>query len=199
MPEILRVYPNPWKAIDRDGLPCAVVPMDPEADGGGPGQFVGARVDRKRTKVLQQLEPHDNLRSARQKTTYEYLGIASNDPKLAEKLFATEPITLPKSRYYRERIREGALFAADQETAQKARARFVPAKDLAARFASLAPPQAESAASNEPPSLPADGTTTVTKPASGAPPLSAGESAGGFESAKGDEPTSAKRKRSYSI
>src|SRR5512138_2908400 len=48
---VLRVFPNPWAAFDKEGLPCGVCPRDPESDGGAPGQYVGARVDRKRTKV----------------------------------------------------------------------------------------------------------------------------------------------------
>lgn len=156
----LRVYPNPWKATDRDGLPCAVVPTDPEGDGGRPGQFVGARLDRKRTEVLQKLDPKLDLRSPMQRTRYQYQGIASDDPALGEKLFATEPVELPPTRYYKQRLREGALFAADKATAELARVRFVAAEDLAKRFA----------------------TAPVMK--AGAPPLSDGSPVGGFEPAE---------------
>lgn len=163
MTQILRVYPNPWLATDRDGLPCAIVPTDPEGDGGGPGQYVGARVDRKRTKVLQDFGENakHELRSPMQRTVYEYMGTASNDPELARKLFACEPIEIPRTKYYRQRLREGALLAADAETAASAKARFVPRKDLVQRYSLLVGLTAK-----------ADGTeTTVTLEAS--PVLSA--------------------------
>lgn len=146
----LRVYPNPWKATDRDGLPCAVVPTDPEGDGGAPGQYVGARVDRKRTEVLQdfgEMADHE-LRSPMQRTRYQYQGIAADDPELGSKLFSTAPIELPPTRYYKQRLREGALIAADRETAELARLRaFVPVEELRKRHApkSTAAPSVESA------------------------------------------------------
>ncbi len=168
MTEILRVYPNPWHATDRDGLPCAIVPTDPEGDGGGPGQFVGARVSRKHTEVLQKLEEHDNLRSARQRTRYEYLGTPSADPELAQKLFACEPVEIPRTKYYRQRLREGALFAADEATARAGKVRFIPAADLAKRFAPRV-------------------TELVGTLEQGGAPLALGTKLGDFDAPKGDE------------
>jgi hypothetical protein len=124
----LKVYPNPWIARDRNGLPCGVCPRDPESDGGGPGQFVGARVDRKRTEILQKLGKGDDMRSPMQRTVYEFMGIPSDDPELEAKLFACEPIALPRSKYYRDQIRQRALIAADAETAKAAKLKFVPRK-----------------------------------------------------------------------
>lgn len=133
MSRTLRVYPNPWAARDMHGLPCGVCPRDPDSDGGGPGQFVGARVSRAATKVLQEVpEQEQQLRSPMQRTVYEYLGVPSSDPELAAKLAAADPITVPRTKYYRQRIAEGALIAADEETAQAGRRPFIdPAKHFA--------------------------------------------------------------------
>jgi hypothetical protein len=124
----LKVYPNPWIARDRNGLPCGVCPRDPEADGGGPGQFVGARVDRRRTEVLQKLAKGDDLRSPMQRTAYEFMGIASDDPALESKLFACEPVELPRSKYYLSQIRSRALIPADEATAKLAKVKFASRK-----------------------------------------------------------------------
>lgn len=130
----LSVYPNPWAAFDKNGVPCAVCPRDPEADGGVPGSYVGARVDRKNTKVLQDFAAgyvakfgaavakklaEQEHRSPIQATYYEYLGISALDNELAEKLAAKTPIQIPATKYYKERIREGALIAADKATATR--------------------------------------------------------------------------------
>lgn len=146
--QTLLVYPNPWSAFDKNGVPCGVCPRDPEADAGGPGQFVGARVDRKNTKVLQdfaaihggggrgaKMAAHE-LRSPMQTTHYEYMGVASLDPELAVSLAAKDPIEIPATKYYKERLREGSLIAATQATAAAARAPFTPPKDF---FAHRAP------------------------------------------------------------
>src|SRR6478736_3332645 len=140
--QLLKVLPNPFAAFDREGTPCAVCPRDPEADAGGPGHYVGARVDRKNTQVLQdftkqhsarfgaamgaKLAAHE-IRSPMQVTRYEYLGIPSTDPELASKLAAKEPIEIPASNYYKERLREGVLLPANAETARVARLNgFIP-------------------------------------------------------------------------
>ncbi len=134
--QTLLVYPNPWAAFDRNGVPCGVCPRDPEADAGGPGRFVGARVDSKNTRVLQDFAAgytakfgaavakklaEQEHRSPIQATFYEYLGVASLDPELADKLSAKEPVEIPATKYYKDRIREGSLLAADKATSDKAR------------------------------------------------------------------------------
>jgi hypothetical protein len=141
--QTLLVYPNPWSAFDKNGVPCGVCPRDPEADAGGPGQYVGARVDKDRTKILQdfaaihggggrgaKLAKHE-LRSPMQATYYQYMGVASSDPKLAELLAAKDPIEIPATKYYRDRLQEGSLIPATAETAQAARLRgFTAPKDF---------------------------------------------------------------------
>src|SRR6478735_3428895 len=116
--QFLNVYPNPFAAFDKDGDPCGVWPRDFDADAGGPGQYVGARVDSEKTKVLQDFgknAPHE-LRSPEQSTKYSYLGIASSDPELSQKLGEKEPIRLPRTKYYIDGLMQGALLAADAET-----------------------------------------------------------------------------------
>lgn len=121
----IKVLPNPWAAVDQFGLPCGVCPRDPDADAGGPGQYVGARVDPKQTEILQKLEKHE-MRSARQKTVFSFMGRPANDPGLAEHLLNAEPIEIPLTNYYRDRIREGAIVCRTQKDAQLARfANFV--------------------------------------------------------------------------
>lgn len=130
---MIKVYPNPWKALDADGDPCAVVPRDPIGDGGGPGSFVGARIDAARTKMGPELRKGDDLRSRRQTTKFTFLGIASNDPDLSSLLAAAEPVEVPATRYYRDRLLDGSLLPADAETASavKMRAFTPPAQALA--------------------------------------------------------------------
>lgn len=160
--QTLRVYPNPWAAFDKNGVPCAVCPRDPDADAGGPGQFVGARIDRKNTKVLEDFAAgyvakfgsalakriaEQEHRSPRQATFYQYLGIESFDQQLAEKLAAKEPVEIPATKYYKDRIREGALIAADAETAAKCKVPhwMPPAEYFNSRRVVAAPTSSESA------------------------------------------------------
>lgn len=121
MTTTLLVYPNPWLALDKNGVPCAVCPRDPDKDAGGPLQFVGARIDRGKTRVTQKLEKGDDLRSPLQTTQYEYMGIAADDPELRQKLFALDPIEIPSTRYYRERLRDRSLLSSNEVCAEVVR------------------------------------------------------------------------------
>lgn len=166
--QTLKVYPNPFAAFDKNGVPCGVCPRDPDADAGGPGHFVGARLDTVNTKVLQDframnarrygaamgaaLVAHE-IRSPIQATFYEYMGVASCDPELAQKLSGKDPIELPVTKYYKDRLREGALLAADRATAAAAALPlFTDPKHF---FAANQLPAADVA--NDGVSLPADG------------------------------------------
>ena len=179
----LLVYPNPWSAFDKNGLPCGVCPRDPYEDAGGPGQFVGARVDKDRTKVLQdfaamhggggrgaKLAKHE-LRSPMQETRYQYMGVASDDPLLGELLAGKDPIEIPLTKYYRDRLQEGSLLAADEATAKVARLpRFTSPKDIfAAKTQSTALPEV-AGFTGLPPSPDAAG-NLLEAPAAATPPV----------------------------
>jgi hypothetical protein len=125
--QTIKVLPNPWSALDADGIPCGVCPRDPDADAGGPGQYVGARVDPKATEIIQRLNKGDDLRSPRQKTIFSFLGKAANDPGLREHLLSATPIDIPATKYYKERIAEGSIVCFDLAASKVARlANFSP-------------------------------------------------------------------------
>jgi hypothetical protein len=191
-----RVYPNPFLVADKQGTPCALCPRDPDQDAGGPGMYVGARPDKKNTQILQDftainaekvgsrfapMVARNEIRSPQQITRYEYMGIPSLDPELGQKLAAKDPIEIPATKYYRERLREGSIIPADIETSRAAKLlAFVPASEFFRRYVppelpeapGLEPlPQSPDAEGNllEGPALPAGETREgVTLPADGA-------------------------------
>lgn len=163
--DFLNVYPNPFSAFDKDGHPCGVCPRDTDADAGGPGQFVGARLDDERTKVLQdfgKMAPHE-IRSPRQSTKYSYLGIASDDADLATKLQSKEAVRLPATRYYKDRLIEGSIIAADKATA--ALARLPHFLDPKLFFGSYAPAPTDSVAALAEPDTDTTGATSAVNEA----------------------------------
>jgi len=125
----IRVYPNPWgvhpssahhhhghSTIDSRGKPCGVCMQDPE-DGGEPGRMVGTWVDAAITNPVTVGE----LRNARQRTGYSYLGESNDESSpfdLANRLSSKTPVELTLTQYYAERIRDGSLIAADLESAR---------------------------------------------------------------------------------
>lgn len=198
--QTLAVYPNPFAAFDRHGIPCGVCPRDPEADAGGPGRFVGARVDPKRTEVLQDfaalhtkrygaklgaLVAKHEIRSPRQKTVYEYMGVASSDPELGAKLAAKDPILVPATKFYKDRLREGALLPADAATAQACKLpAFVPIAEAYARRApAFGTVEQEAPASDEERTDIASATVEA-----GGPPVALEAELGGGEAPAAEEP-----------
>jgi hypothetical protein len=193
--QTLRVYPNPFAALDKHGTPCGLCPRDPDADAGGPGLFVGARPDKKNTQILQDfaaingeklgaragaMAAKGEIRSPMQLTRYEFMGVSSLDPELAAKLAAKDPIEIPATKYYKAELRSGSLIPADIETSRAAKLlRFVPPAEFFKRYApaplpetpGLEPlPDSPDAAGNllEAPALPEGETREgVTLPADG--------------------------------
>jgi hypothetical protein len=113
---MMQVLPNPYRVLDADGNPTAVVPCHPRH---APGEFVGA------TKKLNVLEPAqfvDIKRTVGGKQVVEQK-LAQYDRSKATFTFSSEPTTVPAEGavgvYYRDRVREGSLVAADRSTAQK--------------------------------------------------------------------------------
>jgi hypothetical protein len=117
----LRVLPNPYAALDGYGRPAGIVPCDPH-EHTPDRRFVGAHIA---DVVVHDDFPSHELRSNRQDTRWG---------------FATEPVEIPRTHYYVERLREGALFPADEATARMAGIPFEsPAKRLEkAKAAALA-------------------------------------------------------------
>src|SRR5690606_24676704 len=88
------------------------------------------------------------------------------DPELATKLAAMAPIVVPRTKYYRQRIAEGALLAADEESARAARRPFLePAK----HFGRFRPkPKANPEQESAPEGTGAEGTGSSEPSAAGA-------------------------------
>lgn len=114
----LRVLPNPWLHLHpyADGIwrPCCVVACDPVEHSPVPGRYVGAMPD-----VAVETVPAATLRVGR-----SVVRTQRSRHDLYWK-FATEPVEIPNTGYYRDQIRQHALVAADAETAQAAGVKFV--------------------------------------------------------------------------
>ncbi len=96
----LRAYPNPYKALDHEGRPASAVlcdPVDhvPYGSDAEMRRYVGA------TLVVEELKPAGRHTPAVHDRGWE---------------FAFEPVVLPKTDYYRQRIFHGDLVAADVAT-----------------------------------------------------------------------------------
>jgi len=127
--KMLQVIPNPYGVLDADGKPTAVVPCHSRH---APGEFVGA------TRTMIESEPAQYVDVSRvvggKKVVEQKL--AQLDRSKASFAFSTEPVQVPADGnvgvYYRDRVREGALIAADKFTAQKCGVQFeLPEKILA--------------------------------------------------------------------
>lgn len=119
--KMLQVIPNPYGVLDADGKPTAIVPCHSRH---APGEFVGA------TKTMVELAPAEYVDVAKvvggRKVIEQKL--AQYDRSKASFAFLTEPVEVPADgtagAYYRDRVREGALVAADQYTAGKCGVQF---------------------------------------------------------------------------
>lgn len=102
----IKVLANPWLVIDSKGRPCGAVPCDPNEHDRVGRSYVGARVDRQQTKLVPdrfgQAAQAGEARFARQDTVWAFL---------------TEPVELPYTHYYADKVRKGQLFAADEKSA----------------------------------------------------------------------------------
>lgn len=100
----LRVLPNPWACIDHMGRPCGTVPCDPVEHVTVDRRWVGATP---RARLLNKQESY-RVRGV------EVVTRGADHDLVWE--FATEPVELPNTAYYRERICQGDLIAVDQKT-----------------------------------------------------------------------------------
>jgi hypothetical protein len=110
----LRVLPNPWGHIHPDHGPQARCPVD-NGGRGGEQLFVGAEWDTERSEPARDIKPGETSgRGAR--------GVIRS---------SEEPVTVARSPYYLDRLRDGDLVPADDETLQVV-------GELACRFKNIA-------------------------------------------------------------
>jgi len=101
----LKVLPNPWSCIDHLGRPCGVVPCDPVEHVQAQRRWVGAK-----PKAVQTAPRVAHM----VKTTLVVVQEAQHDLTWS---YSTEPVEVPNTPYYRERVKQGDLIAADLATA----------------------------------------------------------------------------------
>ncbi len=114
--ERLLVLPNPYTFIDGDGEPQGACPADP-THAGGARMWVGATLDRKRTKHVADYTDRPKLR--RGGTDVAWSGDPRPRPQVTKFAFASQPVEIPSTPHYLDRIREGSLIAADADTFAK--------------------------------------------------------------------------------
>lgn len=100
--QTLKVWPNPFHALDHEGVPCALLPYEPEGDGVttfDDRRFVGAHLQAKITQTFQR----GDARHAIQRTSVKY---------------TNEEVTVRNTAYYAHAILRGEIFAADEASAK---------------------------------------------------------------------------------
>lgn len=118
----LRVLPNPWGHVHvyADGVPRPCVAVQSDMHEHVAGRYIGATADAVETrpgKTVRVGSKSVTMQSARHELHWT---------------FATEPVELPNTGYYRDRLKEGSLVAADEATARAANVKFrEPAEVLA--------------------------------------------------------------------
>lgn len=142
--QTLRVVPNPYCHLDEDGEPAGACPADP-AHAGGARRWVGAVLDTERTKLLDRDSEGRKIRRPKWDTT--------GTDQITKFKFSADVVELPQSVYYLDRIRDGELIAADEETSRKAfgaGSKYVPAKEALAKHRGLAVERHEAAYGEKP-------------------------------------------------
>lgn len=133
--KMMQVLPNPYRSLDADGKPTAIVPCHSRH---APGEFVGAT---KTLNVLQKATTIDIKRVVNGRTVIEPM-IEQFDRSKASFTFSLEPVQVPAEgavgAYYRDRVREGSLVAADEATARKCGVAFEPSDQVLARECDVA-------------------------------------------------------------
>lgn len=131
--KMLQVIPNPYGVLDADGKPTAIVPCHSRH---APGEFVGATYKLVVAEKKDEAEYVDLKQTINGKTSVRSV-LSKYDRSKASFTFSTEPVQVPADGtagvYYRDRVREGALIAADPYTAQKCGVEFVQPEKVLAR------------------------------------------------------------------
>lgn len=108
----LSVVPNPWLYIDHLGRPAGRVPFDAFEHSASPG-FVGAG--------FASVELVARAMTMRVAGRDLEVNPAQHDHRIA---YSRSPVPIPTTNYYKAAIKNGELFAADQETALESGIRF---------------------------------------------------------------------------
>ena len=96
----INVLPNPWSALDDQGNPAGICPVDPGLS--TRRDFVGARFES--AEVIEKI-PEGDLRHPRQYNNW---------------VFSAEPVRVEATPYYLEKLRNAELLPADAEAAKAA-------------------------------------------------------------------------------
>lgn len=107
----LLVLPNPYSALDAEGMPAGAVRYDPEVGRPGVIEYIGVAVSKKPVDDKANLQREK--REQRRKTTFRWT------PK---------PVQIPATPYHKDLVRSGQILAADQATARECKIWFVPPK-----------------------------------------------------------------------
>jgi hypothetical protein len=103
--KLISVLPNPWLALDANGCPCAVVPFDVHVHA-PTRRWVGAKLSVEQTR--EQLTERIG----------KYTQVTQDSRHAHRWTFATDPVQIPVSDYYTDRIRCGELVVADSASAE---------------------------------------------------------------------------------
>jgi hypothetical protein len=131
----LKVYPNPWGLHPEHLDDGSVTPTcDHEGRPSGSAFFegfhAGTTISRRTAIIETEPRGRGDERSRRQRTIFAYLDVPSDDPDLAAKLAAKDPVSVPVSEEARRAIVRGMLIAGDEKTARFCKVAFEPAKTL---------------------------------------------------------------------
>lgn len=100
----LLVWPNPFHALDHEGHPAGILPVEPSGDGVktfDDRAFVGARLNAEFTfKAI--------------------VGTAQASEQRSKFAYTDEPVEVPATPYYKHAIARGEIFAADDFSAKAA-------------------------------------------------------------------------------
>lgn len=114
----LLVYPNPYAAVDHEGLPSGVVAGCPEHGQGGL-VYPGASVDEGRTVLLDHPDVAEKAAGSaadRQLAALLDRDKARSRPQRTRWKFSREPVPLPATAHYLRCLRDGDLVPADEAT-----------------------------------------------------------------------------------
>jgi len=111
--KFLLVYPNPFIALDHDGMPAGACQCDmAEHVGMTVRKWVGAELDAAGTFLLEKLSAEElRYRDARQQTRFKFDFSA--------------PTMLPVTEYYKDRLRGSEILCADKASAKLGGLEFV--------------------------------------------------------------------------